>query len=55
MIMRGWPPGGTAVFLTFSSAFFQSSPKPIARDAFFISISHHANSLFASAMSCSGV
>ena len=52
--MRGWPPGGTAVCLTFSSAAFQSSPKPIWRDAFFISFSHHSNSLFASAMSCSG-
>ena len=55
MIMRGWPPGGTAASFVFSTAFFQSSPKPISRDAFFISTSHHAYSLFASAMSCSGV
>ena len=55
MIMRGCSPGGTAVCFVCSSAFFQSSPKPSAREAFFISSSHHANSLFASAMSCSGV
>jgi hypothetical protein len=41
--------------LTFSSAFFQSSPNPICREARFISTSHQANSFSASAISSSGV
>jgi len=35
-------------------AAFQSSPKPISRDAFLSSVSHHANSRFAIARSSSG-
>ena len=48
-------PGSTYVFFTFSIAFCQSSPKPISRDAFFISASHHAYSRSAIAISRSGV
>ena len=55
MIIRGWPPGGTAVSFVRSIAFFQSVPKPISRVAFSISRSHHANSFSASAISSSGV
>ena len=36
-MIRGWPPGGTALSLVFSTAFFQSLPKPISRDALSIS------------------
>ena len=55
MIIRGWPPGGTAVSFVFSTAFFQSVPNPISREAFSISWSHQANSFSASAISSSGV
>ena len=43
-----------AASLVFSTAFFQSVPKPISRAAFIISRSHQANSFSASAISSSG-
>ncbi len=54
-IIAGWPPAGTYLFFTASSAFSQSSPNPSSRDAFFISASHHAYSRLPISMSCSGV
>ena len=51
----GCSPGFLWSVLTFSKAFFQSSPKPISFDAFFISASHQANSRSAILRSSSGV
>ena len=54
-IRAGWPPAGTYLFFTASSAFSQSSPNPSSRDAFFISPSHHAYSRLPISINCSGV
>jgi len=51
----GWRPGSTKVFLTFSSAAFQSSPNPIARAARRISLKLKAYSRCAMAINSSGV
>ena len=54
-IISGWWPGSGCNVLTFSTALCQSSPKPISREAFFISASHQAYSWAAMATSSSGV
>jgi hypothetical protein len=53
-ITQGTSPGGGAGVLTCSSAFFQSSPKPMSRDTFLNSASIQSNSVLPIAISSSG-